>query len=202
MRTDILLLLSSALMNMTFSLRHEFVYVPSSVNWTTAQKYCKQHYSDLATVDDQADHNELLKTAGMGNVWIGLYRTTGDGAFVWSDQSSSSFKAWESGQPNNQLCVNIYGGKWYDRDCVGPVPFACSIDRKRQIMRVEVKSSQNLKDPAVMNGILGKMEQIMKEKGLAQYAKLSWITQSNGNVFQKNYKRDAPKQTCDSKLRK
>uniref|UniRef100_A0A8C2IKJ1 C-type lectin domain-containing protein n=1 Tax=Cyprinus carpio TaxID=7962 RepID=A0A8C2IKJ1_CYPCA len=117
-------------MNMTFSQRHEFVYVPSSVNWTTAQKYCRQHYSDLATVDDQADHNELLKIGGMGNVWIGLYRTTGNGAFVWSDQSSSSFKAWESGQPNNQLCVNIYGGKWYDRDCVGPVPFACSIGEK------------------------------------------------------------------------
>ncbi|XP_058624901.1 C-type lectin 1-like [Onychostoma macrolepis] len=190
-------------MNVTFSRRHEFIYVSSSVNWTTAQKYCRQHYTDLATIDDHADHDTLLKTAGMGNVWLGLYRTTGSGVFVWSDGSSSSFRLWESGQPNSQLCVNVYGGKWYDRDCVGPVPFACYIDWKRQIVRVEMKSSQNLNDPVVMNRILGKIEQVLKEKGLSQYAKLSWRTQSNGNVFQKNYqKRDAPKHSCVSKLRK
>ncbi|XP_050969679.1 putative C-type lectin domain family 20 member A [Labeo rohita] len=180
-----------------FSLRHEFVYVPTPVNWTFALNYCRQHYTDLATVGDQAEHNELLKIAGMGNIWLGLYQTRGDGVFVWTDQSTSSFRPWETGQPYNQLCVNVYQGKWYDRDCIGPVPFACYIDRKRQIVRVEVKSSQNLNNPAVMAEILGKMEQILKEKGLAQYAKLSWRTQSNGNVFQKKYqKSDATKQIC------
>uniref|UniRef100_A0A673I7D2 C-type lectin domain-containing protein n=1 Tax=Sinocyclocheilus rhinocerous TaxID=307959 RepID=A0A673I7D2_9TELE len=77
---------SSALMCVRFSQRHEFVYVPSFLNWTEAQRYCRQRYTDLATFDDQADHNELLKTAGMERFWLGLYRTTGSGAFVWSDQ--------------------------------------------------------------------------------------------------------------------
>ncbi|KAF4116584.1 hypothetical protein G5714_004073 [Onychostoma macrolepis] len=81
--------------------------------------------------------------------------------------------------------------------------FTVESDWKRQIVRVEMKSSQNLNDPVVMNRILGKIEQVLKEKGLSQYAKLSWRTQSNGNVFQKNYqKRDAPKHSCVSKLRK
>ncbi|ROL29810.1 C-type lectin BML-1 [Anabarilius grahami] len=190
-------------MRVTFSWLHEFVYVPVSVNWMDAQKYCRQHYTDLITIVDQADHDELLKTAGMGNVWLGLYRTRGDGVFVWSDQRSSSFRKWKSGQPNAQLCVNVYDGYWYDRNCEDYAPFACYIERKRQLVRVEVKSSQNVNDPAVMKEILEKMEQILKNKDLAQYAKLSWRTQSNGNVFQKKDKKsDATKQTCVSKLRK
>lgn len=129
----------------------------------------------------------------------------------------------------------------------------CPTERKRQLVRVEVKSSQNVNDPAVMKEILEKvshthiryhrethlelfliykrmnqqglhtiaiplekansniisksfllqMEQILKEKGLAQYAELSWRTQSNGNVFQKKDKKsDTTKQTCVSKLLK
>ncbi|KAL0189890.1 hypothetical protein M9458_016989, partial [Cirrhinus mrigala] len=110
-----------------FSLRHEFVYVPTPGNWTFALHYCRQHYTDLATVDDQAEHNELLKITEMGNVWIGLHRTIGDGDFIWTDQSSSSFRAWETGQPDDQLCVNVYQGKWYDRSCIPQIPFACYI---------------------------------------------------------------------------
>uniref|UniRef100_A0A671RWX1 C-type lectin domain-containing protein n=1 Tax=Sinocyclocheilus anshuiensis TaxID=1608454 RepID=A0A671RWX1_9TELE len=81
---------SSALMCVRFSQCREFVYVPSFLNWTEAQRYCRQRYTDLATFDDQVDHNELLKTAGMESFWLGLYRTTGFGAFVWSDQRNAA----------------------------------------------------------------------------------------------------------------
>uniref|UniRef100_A0A673FT44 C-type lectin domain-containing protein n=1 Tax=Sinocyclocheilus rhinocerous TaxID=307959 RepID=A0A673FT44_9TELE len=103
MRNRLLLLLLAALMNVTFSQHHEFVYVPTPMNWMNAQKYCRQHYSDLATVHDQTNLNELLKTAGLGKFWFGLYRTTGNGVFVWSDQSSSSFTR---RQPKT-LCVYV-----------------------------------------------------------------------------------------------
>uniref|UniRef100_A0A673HNP4 C-type lectin domain-containing protein n=1 Tax=Sinocyclocheilus rhinocerous TaxID=307959 RepID=A0A673HNP4_9TELE len=131
---------SSALMNVTFSQRHEFVYVSSmkgihriffiflkkrhefvyvssSMNWMNAQKYCRQNYADLVNTVDQVDHNELLKTAGLGKFWLGLYRTTGNGVFVWLDQSRSSFTRWKLGQQENELCVRVYDGYWYDRDC-------------------------------------------------------------------------------------
>ncbi|KAK2913228.1 hypothetical protein Q8A67_001627 [Cirrhinus molitorella] len=196
-KTSLLLLHLAALMHVTFAVHHEFVYVPTLVNWTNAQKYCREHYTDLATIDDQADHDELLKTGGMWKFWIGLSRTTVTGVFVWSDQSSSSFRKWRSGQPNGQLCVNVEIGEWFDRNCVDNVAFACYFDRKREIVRLEVKSSLNLNDPAVMNEILMNMEHRLKQKGLSQHAKLSWRTQSNGNVFQKkDLKIDATKQTC------
>ncbi|XP_039505287.1 C-type Lectin CRL-like [Pimephales promelas] len=197
MRIDQLsLLLLSALLHRTFAQLRQYVYVPVSVNWTDAQKYCRQRYTDLITIYGQADLDELQKTAGMGNVWLGLHRTQGNGDFVWSDRRSSSFRKWNFGQPNAQLCVNTYNGNWYDRDCEDYAPFACYIEKKRQVIRVEVKSGQNVNDPVVMKEILEKMERTLKEKGLAQYAKLSFRTQSNGNVFQKKYQMNNTKPTC------
>uniref|UniRef100_A0A673HPV7 C-type lectin domain-containing protein n=1 Tax=Sinocyclocheilus rhinocerous TaxID=307959 RepID=A0A673HPV7_9TELE len=87
------------------------------MNWMNAQKYCRQNYADLVNTVDQVDHNELLKTAGLGKFWLGLYRTTGNGVFVWLDQSRSSFTRWKLGQQENELCVRVYDGYWYDRDC-------------------------------------------------------------------------------------
>ncbi|XP_048039505.1 macrophage mannose receptor 1-like isoform X1 [Megalobrama amblycephala] len=201
MRNRLQLVLFSALLHVTLSWLHEFVYVPGPMNWTNAQKYCRQHYFDLATVNDQADHDELLKTVGMGHVWLGLSRTTYPGPYVWSDQSSSTFTKWFPGKPDNQLCAKVYNGFWYDSNCKYTNAFACYIDRKRQIVKLEVKSSQNLNDPGVMDKILSKMERILKEKGVTEYAKLSWRTQSDGNVFQKKeQKSDASKQTCVSNL--
>ncbi|KAL1272118.1 hypothetical protein QQF64_031134 [Cirrhinus molitorella] len=122
------------LTRVTFSQLHDYFFVTESVNWTTARTYCREHYTDLATVNNQQDNDNLLKMTGTTTVWIGLYRTS---------------------------------------------------ERKRKTVRVELKSSQNLNDPTVMNEILAKMEQVLKEKGLEEYAKLSWVNQSDGNVFQK-----------------
>lgn len=110
---------------MTFSRLHEFVYVSESMKWTNAQNFCRQRYTDLATVDDQEDHDQLLKTVGMGHAWFGLFRTTYPGPYAWSDQSSSTFTQWEPGQQGTQLCVKIYEGVWYDSKCINSNPFAC-----------------------------------------------------------------------------
>uniref|UniRef100_A0A672L9N4 C-type lectin domain-containing protein n=1 Tax=Sinocyclocheilus grahami TaxID=75366 RepID=A0A672L9N4_SINGR len=115
----------SALMSVTFSQRREFVFVPTLMNWMNAQKYCRQHYSDLATVHDQTNLNELLKTTGLGKFWFGLYRTTGNGVFVWSEQSRSSFTRWKLGQPDIKLCVIVQNGYWVDSNCEDYFPFAC-----------------------------------------------------------------------------
>ncbi|KAG1929752.1 hypothetical protein F2P79_022727 [Pimephales promelas] len=199
MRNSIQCLLFSALLHVTFSRLHEFVYVSKIMSWTDAQKYCRQHYTDLATVEDQEDHDQLLKTVGMGHVWFGLFRTTSLGPFGWSDHSNSTFTRWYPGKPDAQSCAKVLGGFWYDSWCLYTNPFACYFDRRRQIVRLEVKSSQNPNDPEVMKMILAKVEQILKEKGVSGGAKLSWRTQSDGNVFQtKDPKSDAPKQTCVS----
>ncbi|XP_073764000.1 C-type lection lectoxin-Enh3-like [Danio rerio] len=194
MRNCSLLMLFSALVYCASSRLHEFINVPEPMNWTNAQTYCRRRYTDLPTIDDQTDHKNLLDVAGMGKFWLGFSRTSLSRPFEWSDQSSSSFRLWKAGQPNGQLCVNVESGFWFDRNCVDLVPFACYIDRKKQVVRLEVNSSQSLNDPGETTRILAKMEQMLKQKGLSEYATLSWRARSDGIVFQtEEQKRNAVK---------
>ncbi|KAI2663115.1 Aggrecan core protein [Labeo rohita] len=187
-------------MCVTFSQLHDYFFVPEKVNWTTAQTYCRQHYTDLATIDNQQDNDNVLNTAGYSNSWIGLYRTSGDTPLIWSDGSNLTYSDWGAGQPSNnnnaQWCVSIYSQRWNDKECYYIFPFVCYLERKKMTVRVELKSSQNLNDPAVMNEILAKMEQILKEKGLEEHAKLLWRNQSKGNVLQKKQQKSDANQTC------
>jgi len=109
-----------------------FYVIPERMNWTDAQTYCRQKHTDLATIDDQVEHAELVKTFSnfTENMWIGLYRTSGTSPWIWSDQSKSGFRFWASGQPNNyagkQFCVHIYpDGSWNDDDCLEKKAFIC-----------------------------------------------------------------------------
>ncbi|XP_051982077.1 C-type lectin mannose-binding isoform-like [Xyrauchen texanus] len=187
---------------------HLFYYVPLTMSWSSAQTYCRQHYTDLATIDDQTDLLELLKAVpnDFPNddwIWIGLYRMGYTLPWIWSDQSNSTFQSWGSGQPNYfddiKICVaTSAAGFWNDWNCKDTVTFTffCYSDRKTQTVRVQVKSSGNVNNPAVKNEILMKIEQKLKEKGLAENATLSWRTQSDGNIFQKYRESDAAEQIC------
>uniref|UniRef100_A0A671NWF7 C-type lectin domain-containing protein n=1 Tax=Sinocyclocheilus anshuiensis TaxID=1608454 RepID=A0A671NWF7_9TELE len=93
---------------------HVFYFIPDNMNWTSAQTYCRQHHTDLATVDDWTDYDELLKTLPKGfteYIWIGLYRNNAAAPWVWSDSSKSTFSSWDVGQPNN------YGGEQFSATC-------------------------------------------------------------------------------------
>ncbi|ROL29812.1 L-selectin [Anabarilius grahami] len=107
------------------------------MTWTEAQKYCKENHTDLATIDDQMDYDELLETVPKdfkGEMWIGLYREDANAAWIWSDQSKSTFRLWGSGQPNNyggkQFCMGTsLAGKWNDLECPTKTAFICYTDR-------------------------------------------------------------------------
>uniref|UniRef100_A0A672NSQ7 C-type lectin domain-containing protein n=1 Tax=Sinocyclocheilus grahami TaxID=75366 RepID=A0A672NSQ7_SINGR len=108
-----------------------FYFIPDKMTWTEAQTYCRKHHTDLATVNDQTDLDELLKTLPKGfksNIWIGLYRMNAKAPWVFSDGSSSLFRPWISGQPNNsggyQHCVYTDpDGYWNDWQCTDPFHF-------------------------------------------------------------------------------
>uniref|UniRef100_A0A8C2A1T7 C-type lectin domain-containing protein n=1 Tax=Cyprinus carpio TaxID=7962 RepID=A0A8C2A1T7_CYPCA len=71
-----------------------FYLVSEKMNWTDALTYCRQHHTDLATINDQTDLTELLKSLPSGfkdDFWIGLYRTGRYAPWVWSDGSISDW---------------------------------------------------------------------------------------------------------------
>uniref|UniRef100_A0A3Q3FAL6 C-type lectin domain-containing protein n=1 Tax=Labrus bergylta TaxID=56723 RepID=A0A3Q3FAL6_9LABR len=116
----------------------EFHYIDLKMNWADAQQYCREKYTDLATIESMADNNRLKGTEhsqawiGPHRVWIGMYREP----WRWSDNRNSSFKNWRDGEPNNYLavqhCVSLnLDYTWGDDDCTKMHSFWCqTVTRK------------------------------------------------------------------------
>uniref|UniRef100_A0A8P4GCQ4 C-type lectin domain-containing protein n=1 Tax=Dicentrarchus labrax TaxID=13489 RepID=A0A8P4GCQ4_DICLA len=87
----------------------------------SAQSYCREHHTDLASVRNMAENQKVKELVALGqNVWIGLYRDS----WKWSDGSNSSFRYWRPTEPNNnggkEICVTTVlssSGQWEDWPC-------------------------------------------------------------------------------------
>ncbi|XP_066512932.1 C-type mannose receptor 2-like [Hoplias malabaricus] len=106
-------------------------FISDAKTWREAQSYCRDNYTDLTSVRDQSDNQQIWSmttTSSSNNVWIGLFNDS----WQWSDQSISSFRYWQSGQPNNlggfEKCAAVYmedQGQWHDVNCECMNPFIC-----------------------------------------------------------------------------
>ncbi|XP_062240492.1 macrophage mannose receptor 1-like [Platichthys flesus] len=122
---------------LTFStcLLHQYHFVSEAKNWTEAQRYCREKYTDLATIENTEEMKKLNDTVSVAGhsseVWIGLYSHID---WKWSDgfnQSGAEYRKWEppdpsNSKPINELCViQIKSGNWYDTECHEQCPFVC-----------------------------------------------------------------------------
>lgn len=64
-------------------LEPEFVFVNEKMNWSAAQKHCRENFADLATVRNNTE-NTKMKMLTTTWTWIGLFR---DPNMYWSDGS-------------------------------------------------------------------------------------------------------------------
>ncbi|XP_065099623.1 macrophage mannose receptor 1-like [Paramisgurnus dabryanus] len=107
-----------------------YVLVYQYKNWIEAQKYCREHHTDLISIRNESENQEIqyiLQNNYYYSVWIGLYRTR-----TWSDQSNSTFSYWISGQPfnagYNNYCTAVSFtdiGSWTDENCDNQLSFLC-----------------------------------------------------------------------------
>uniref|UniRef100_A0A3Q3E9M7 C-type lectin domain-containing protein n=1 Tax=Labrus bergylta TaxID=56723 RepID=A0A3Q3E9M7_9LABR len=89
--------------------------------WYDAQKFCRVKYTDLATVGNMDDNDELLTALGHDWTysWIGLQKG-GARRWMWSDGSGpASFYKWNGGEPSgDEWCVELSEeGGWNDLSC-------------------------------------------------------------------------------------
>ena len=108
--------------------------MPDAKTWTEAQSYCREWYTDLATIgntEEMRKLNDTVSAAGhSSDVWIGLYSHID---WKWSDgfnQSGAEYRNWDTGYPNNraanQFCVGMRkNGTWHDYYCHSKNPFVC-----------------------------------------------------------------------------
>uniref|UniRef100_A0A3B3X962 C-type lectin domain-containing protein n=1 Tax=Poecilia mexicana TaxID=48701 RepID=A0A3B3X962_9TELE len=119
--------------------QYHFIYDPK--NWTEAQSYCRQRYTDLVTVDSlnmvtmlngMADVSRMGSTA---DAWIGLYFDVVSWRWSLSDEgfygADGSYRLWSAGEPNSAWytvdCTHMYdNGYWNDAPCQWVYGFICA----------------------------------------------------------------------------
>ncbi|XP_053472112.1 macrophage mannose receptor 1-like isoform X1 [Ictalurus furcatus] len=133
------LLFSSVVCGIGAYIPHRYHFVNENKTWSEAQDYCREKYTDLASINDMGEMMKLnytLKKETVKKAWIGLQRE-GTGEWQWSlaDQTfyrdGDTYRNWSSGEPNNQggneFCVQMYesDGSWNDNTCNKTFSFVC-----------------------------------------------------------------------------
>ncbi|MBN3314855.1 MRC2 protein, partial [Atractosteus spatula] len=107
-----------------------YFLINATANFTAAQRYCREHHTDLASARNRSENEEVRLTAQGNYVWIGLFMEP----WKWSSPSYSAFYNWDQNQPDNaggnENCAALAltgstRGRWSDTDCAQRFPFFC-----------------------------------------------------------------------------
>uniref|UniRef100_A0A3P8R2Y3 C-type lectin domain-containing protein n=1 Tax=Astatotilapia calliptera TaxID=8154 RepID=A0A3P8R2Y3_ASTCA len=102
----------------------QFHFINESLTWYEAQSFCRLKYTDLATINNMDEENQLVSTldSHKTTTWIGLYNGKNN-RWLWSDGSGrADFTKWSLHQPDNyngeESCAEIQDdGLWNDIPC-------------------------------------------------------------------------------------
>ncbi|XP_035801693.1 secretory phospholipase A2 receptor-like [Amphiprion ocellaris] len=108
------------------------VYVQQRSTWSEARQYCRQHHTDLTSVDTTEEIIALLleaqkKDLVLPNMWIGLYKDVNH-TWKWSGGTNISHQFWPglADITEANLCVAIDRTQWKLKDCEKQkFPFWC-----------------------------------------------------------------------------
>ncbi|XP_026130437.1 C-type mannose receptor 2-like [Carassius auratus] len=166
--------------------------IQSPITWSDAQSYCRQNYTDLPTINNSEQNNQINKILLSGcYIWIGLFRDS----WEWSDKWSLFFRHWAAGQPSQSSgsddCVGMSrtdSGKWTQYSCDLQQPFICYGDDeliRNQIVRLKLTCNGkcSLNDPLLQTAFLKQISKRLKSKGLEVERKISWRKSEGGEVF-------------------
>ncbi|XP_017313324.2 macrophage mannose receptor 1 isoform X2 [Ictalurus punctatus] len=145
----VFVLLFSSVCGIGAYIPHRYHFVNENKTWSEAQNYCREKYTDLASINDMGEMMKLnytLKKETVKKAWIGLKRE-GTGEWQWSlaDQTfyrdGDTYRNWGSRQPDNQggneFCVHLYksGSSWNDNTCNNTFSFVCYEEKNTNTSR-------------------------------------------------------------------
>ncbi|TRY83334.1 hypothetical protein DNTS_015063 [Danionella cerebrum] len=146
------------------------------ITWLEAQKYCRTFYTDLMVIRNQTENDLILGIFNdqMYNIWIGLYR----GKWNWSSRENltdaTRLHTQKMTGPQENCVLANYLGAVDD--------YTCTIRKKRQVVRVQVKASKTTSDATLTALISHKLQHFLNASDVS----LTWRKQPGGKIFQKN----------------
>ncbi|KAF7210684.1 macrophage mannose receptor 1 isoform X1 [Nothobranchius furzeri] len=171
-----------------------FAYINTTMNWTNAQSYCREHHTDLASVRNMSENQNVMKLIPAGQVaWIGLYRES----WKWVNGRTPTFMYWSSTKPDGLTsnCATAYlsgAGRWEDWSCSAQKAFVCLSENTKCVVKLKlaVDSSVDLNESTVQRQILEQLKEKLQDQHLEDNLKLSWKKQDNGRIFDKDNKKE------------
>nr|XP_046184433.1 secretory phospholipase A2 receptor-like isoform X2 [Oncorhynchus gorbuscha] len=108
----------------------KYSLVPEKKNWTEAQEYCRQYYTNLSIIHTEEDWKAIQSSLGdfCGDVWIGLHRSGPTEKWKWSDGEDFMFFNWEKGFGLNTEgydCVLSISFHWQPVNCAALSQYMC-----------------------------------------------------------------------------
>ncbi|XP_039462004.1 macrophage mannose receptor 1-like [Oreochromis aureus] len=166
--------------------------VKPQMTWDEARNYCRSSFTDLASVRNISEHNEILSLLS-ANTWFGLYRHPWS---HWSDLTPTNFTNWNYGQPDNSgstisscALVSPASGTWFEANCGETHYFICQDFRsRRKRLNLKFQSEADLTDPSIQQQLLEQLNEKLETDGLSEF-KLRW-TQADGQTFHKEPKKE------------
>ncbi|XP_058869015.1 macrophage mannose receptor 1-like [Acipenser ruthenus] len=111
----------------TSTITERYTLIKEFKTWTEAQQYCREHHTDLVSIKNASENEEIVKKAQGKPFWIGLFNEP----WKWSHQGDNyTFHSWNYWEPNNwggdENCVVMSKtGGWNDYGCHFQLPFFC-----------------------------------------------------------------------------
>lgn len=115
-------------------------YVSIKMTWSDARTYCREHYTDLSSINNQEEEDALLQLFSLvhsdseekddaslqQDSWIGLYSDDHD-TWKWSGGTNASFFNWTKGHnaAANRKCVVFSQAGWLKNNCENKFSFFC-----------------------------------------------------------------------------
>ncbi|XP_071394172.1 putative C-type lectin domain family 20 member A isoform X2 [Centroberyx affinis] len=75
---------------MCYNKTDEYILIEKKKNWCQAQKYCRTHYTDLVSISNQTQNQEVIQMGKNRTFWIGLLHDE----WEWEDKTCSTFRHW------------------------------------------------------------------------------------------------------------
>ena len=100
----------------TNSANGHIYYLLTPNSWTASEAEAQALGGHLATVGDASENTWIFNTFGnYGGIprtlWIGLTDGAREGDFVWTSGSTSGYRNWAPGEPNNSDASSYYPGR-------------------------------------------------------------------------------------------